>query len=310
MSLGKKPYHKQMAEGLQQNKAGRWWEDPSRPPPTTFGLRGKRKAKAQFGRRESRQEDPGKDPETVLKDAVAAKKGRPTRIRFRRRADITLSLPTPIDSWGNYFGEMIRSMTFSTYNLEPHMRSERWPRIEGYIQAQFGKSYNTNKATLKREHWIRDPETELMIWTDQAGKPDEFTMKTKWTSPTKRTKEDRQGRRTIVSTTVNGVFQDPEAPFRMDRMRELEANGEAHHLAEITAMVSQAVVAGVAARDREDGEIRGLMMVAMTEQIFSGKKSGNAVVQAVYKKNCRLFPSDMSLGKIPLKEQRLIEAKR
>ncbi|GJW67710.1 reverse transcriptase domain-containing protein [Tanacetum coccineum] len=41
----------------------------------------------------------------------------------------------------------------STYNLEPHMRSERWPRIEGYIQAQFGKSYNTNKATLKMEHY-------------------------------------------------------------------------------------------------------------------------------------------------------------
>ncbi|GJR82928.1 hypothetical protein Tco_0153713 [Tanacetum coccineum] len=32
---------------------------------------------------------------------------------------------------------------------------------------------------------------------------------------------------------------------------------------------------------------------------FFRKKSGNAAVQAVYKKNCRLFPSDMSLGKIP-----------
>ncbi|GKC83385.1 F-box domain containing protein [Tanacetum coccineum] len=65
---------------------------------------------------------------------------------------------------------------YSTYNLEPHMRSERWPRIEGYIQAQFGKSYNTNKATLKREHWIRDPETGAYdLDRIRRGKPDEYT---------------------------------------------------------------------------------------------------------------------------------------
>ncbi|GJY79503.1 F-box domain containing protein [Tanacetum coccineum] len=56
------------------------------------------------------------------------------------------------------------------------MRSERWPRIEGYIQAQFGKSYNTNKATLKREHWIRDPETRAYdLDRIRRGKPDEYT---------------------------------------------------------------------------------------------------------------------------------------
>ncbi|GJY64203.1 F-box domain containing protein [Tanacetum coccineum] len=56
------------------------------------------------------------------------------------------------------------------------MRSERWPRIEGYIQAQFGKSYNTNKATLKREHWIRDPETGAYdLDRIRRGKPDEYT---------------------------------------------------------------------------------------------------------------------------------------
>ncbi|GJS14729.1 hypothetical protein Tco_0409201 [Tanacetum coccineum] len=38
---------------------------------------------------------------------------------------------------------------------------------------------------------------------------------------------------------------------------------------------------------------------------FFRKKSENAAVQAVYKKNCRLFPSDMSLGKIPLKDKTL-----
>ncbi|GJU79209.1 hypothetical protein Tco_1276279 [Tanacetum coccineum] len=149
--------------------------NPPRPPPTHSVAAGlhhqprKRKAKAQFGRRESRQEDPGKDPE-----------------------------PSPYSTqWGNYFGEMIRSIPLyhpswqkvpagdkarlmatlgSTYNLEPHMRSERWPRIEGYIQAQFGKSYNTNKATLKREHWIRDPETRAYdLDRIRRGKPDEYT---------------------------------------------------------------------------------------------------------------------------------------
>ncbi|GJV68599.1 glycoside hydrolase, catalytic domain-containing protein [Tanacetum coccineum] len=56
---------------------------------------------------------------------------------------------------------------------------------------------------------------------------------------------------------------------------------------------------GSRARDREDGDDTGGEDGGDdTIVIFSGKKSGNAAVQAVYKKNCRLFPSDMSLGKI------------
>ncbi|GJU32823.1 F-box domain containing protein [Tanacetum coccineum] len=134
----------------------------------------------------------------VLKDAVAANKGRPIEIGFEDHADNTVVPTGPYSTqWGNYFGEMIRSIPLyypswqkvpagdkarlmatlgSTYNLEPHMRSERWPRIEGYIQAQFGKSYNTNKATLKREHWIRDPETGAYdLDRIRRGKPDEYT---------------------------------------------------------------------------------------------------------------------------------------
>ncbi|GJZ56208.1 hypothetical protein Tco_0611401 [Tanacetum coccineum] len=42
-------------------------------------------------RRESRQEDPGKDPNQQLKDAVAANKGRPIEIGFEDRADNTVS---------------------------------------------------------------------------------------------------------------------------------------------------------------------------------------------------------------------------
>ncbi|GJW56454.1 hypothetical protein Tco_0103185 [Tanacetum coccineum] len=127
-------------------------------------------------------------------------RGRPIEIGFEDRADNTVVPTGPYSTqWGNYFGEMIRSIPLyhpssswqkvpaghkarlmatlgSTYNLEPHMRSERWPRIEGYIQAQFGKSYNTNKATLKREHWIRDPETRAYdLDRIRRGKPDEYT---------------------------------------------------------------------------------------------------------------------------------------
>ncbi|GJY65276.1 hypothetical protein Tco_0467514 [Tanacetum coccineum] len=300
----------------------------------------------------------------------------------------------------------------STYNLEPHMRSERWPRIEGYIQAQFGKSYNTNKATLKREHWIRDPETGAYdLDRIRRGKPDEYTDDewekyiNFWNDPanaqraetnrlnrSKSTVVSRHGSRSIPLTrhlmkmtsatqeepseidtfyrlhTVNGVFQDPEALRMYDRMRELEATGE-HTTAEINAMVRGGKLrghipgvgpvmpgyvrsrlsytapvdrsrdvdfmmslmrsdnrfadafarydsggasgsGGSRARDREDGDDTGGEDGGDdTIVIFSGKKSGNAAVQAVYKKKLqtfpqrhvageRLFPSDMSLGKI------------
>ncbi|GKC29599.1 hybrid signal transduction histidine kinase M [Tanacetum coccineum] len=41
---------------------------------------------------------------------------------------------------------------------------------------------------------------------------------------------------------------------------------------------------------------------------FFRKKSRNAAVQAVYKKNCSIFPNDMSLEKIPLKDK-ILEVK-
>ncbi|GKD95405.1 hypothetical protein Tco_1375242 [Tanacetum coccineum] len=38
---------------------------------------------------------------------------------------------------------------------------------------------------------------------------------------------------------------------------------------------------------------------------MGGEDGGDDTIVAVYKKNCRLFPSDMSLGKIPLKDKTL-----
>ncbi|GJY99485.1 hypothetical protein Tco_0516915 [Tanacetum coccineum] len=179
-------------------------EDPSRPPPPSFGCagcfvnRGKGKRKPNLGGVKAGRKTRERTRNQQLKDAVAANKGRPIEIGFEDRADNTVVPTGPYSTqWGNYFGEMIRGIPLyypswqkvpagdkarlmatlgSTYNLEPHMRSERWPRIEGYIQAQFGKSYNTNKATLKREHWIRDPETGAYdLDRIRRGKPDEYT---------------------------------------------------------------------------------------------------------------------------------------
>ncbi|GJU93844.1 F-box domain containing protein [Tanacetum coccineum] len=130
----------------------------------------KGKRKPNLGGRESRKEERERARKPRLKDAVAANKGRAIEI------GVYLCINP---SWQKVpAGDKARLMATlgSTYNLEPHMRSERWPRIEGYIQAQFGKSYNTNKATLKREHWIRDPETGAYdLDRIRRGKPDEYT---------------------------------------------------------------------------------------------------------------------------------------
>ncbi|GJX60510.1 glutathione reductase, cytosolic [Tanacetum coccineum] len=179
-------------------------EDPSRPPPPSFGCagcfinRGKGKRKPNLGGVKAGRKTRERTRNQQLKDAVAANKGRPIEIGFEDRADNTVVPTGPYSTqWGNYFGEMIRGIPLyypswqkvpagdkarlmatlgTTYNLEPHMRSERWPRIDGYIQAQFGKTYNTNKATLKREHWIKDPETGAYDLDQiRRGKPDEYT---------------------------------------------------------------------------------------------------------------------------------------
>ncbi|GKD76848.1 hypothetical protein Tco_1339469, partial [Tanacetum coccineum] len=159
-----------------------WMADVARAHGGDGGGKGKRKPN--LGGVKAGRKTRERTRNQVLKDVVAANKGRPIEIGFEDRADNTVVPTGPYSTqWGNYFGEMIRSIPLyypswqkSTYNLEPHMRSERWPRIEGYIQAQFGKSYNTNKATLKREHWIRDPETGAYdLDRIRRGKPDEYT---------------------------------------------------------------------------------------------------------------------------------------
>ncbi|GJX46425.1 hypothetical protein Tco_0271615 [Tanacetum coccineum] len=60
-------------------------EDPSRPPPTSFGCtgcfinRGNKESESPIWARESRRKDPGKDPEPSINGCGGANKSRPSR---------------------------------------------------------------------------------------------------------------------------------------------------------------------------------------------------------------------------------------
>ncbi|GJR89660.1 hypothetical protein Tco_0213671 [Tanacetum coccineum] len=45
------------------------------------------------------------------------------------------------------------------FDLKPHMQSQRWTNINTGIQQHFQKLYNTNKASLKAEHWMESSAT-------------------------------------------------------------------------------------------------------------------------------------------------------
>ncbi|GJW94091.1 F-box domain containing protein [Tanacetum coccineum] len=180
MSLGKKPYHKQMADVARAHGGDGGGEDPSRPPPTSFGCEG----------------------------------------CFINR--------------GKWKGE-----SPNLRNLDPHMNSERWPRIEGYIQAQSG---GQKPDEFTDDEW----EKYINFWNDPANAQ---RAETNRLNRSKSTVVSRHGSRSIPLTrhlmkmtsatqeepseidtfyrlhTVNGVFQDPEALRMYDRMMELQGDG-------------------------------------------------------------------------------------
>ena len=61
------------------------------------------------------------------------------------------------------------------YDLEPHRGSPRWTRIHGAIHGKFTKSYNTNKATLKRECFKKDRTGAPDLTATREARPDGFT---------------------------------------------------------------------------------------------------------------------------------------
>ncbi|GJX97837.1 hypothetical protein Tco_0353635 [Tanacetum coccineum] len=151
---------------------------------------------SQFGRRKNPAGRPRKDPEQVFKDAGGANKGRPRRSEG------------PPGGQGEDDGHL-----GSTYNLEPHMRSERWPRIEGYIQALRGKP-----DEYTDDEW----EKYINFWNDPAN--------------AQRAETNRLNRSKSTVVSRHGSRSIPLTRHLMDRMRELEATGE-HTTAEINAMV-------------------------------------------------------------------------
>ncbi|GJR22063.1 hypothetical protein Tco_0970590 [Tanacetum coccineum] len=150
-------------------------EDPSRPPPTSFGCagcfinRGKGKRKPNLGGVKAGRKTRERTRNQVLKDAVAANKGRPIEIGFEDRADNTVVPTGPYSTqWGNYFGEMIRSIPLYypswqslSITFERMMRSESDANNRLIHSAQFGKSYKHQRGNHEKD--AHDPK---QIWPE------------------------------------------------------------------------------------------------------------------------------------------------
>ncbi|GJV74391.1 hypothetical protein Tco_1505975 [Tanacetum coccineum] len=67
--------------------------------------------------------------------------------------------------WANYLGELVKELlTYypswrqTQFDLKPHMKFERWPKIYTGIQQHLQKIYNGNKSALKAQHWVQNPD--------------------------------------------------------------------------------------------------------------------------------------------------------
>ncbi|GJZ64370.1 putative reverse transcriptase domain-containing protein [Tanacetum coccineum] len=105
----------------------------------------------------------------------------PVPIRFEWDDKKTLMpLGDHASHWSNYLGELIREMPLyypswqkvsaerkaailtkigTQFDLTPHMQSQHWTDINAGIQQHMQRLYNTNKASLKAAHWVKNPET-------------------------------------------------------------------------------------------------------------------------------------------------------
>nr|GEV59854.1 hypothetical protein [Tanacetum cinerariifolium] len=127
------------------------------------------------------------------------------------------------------------------FDLRPHMESPDWTEINAGIQQHLQKSYNTNKAAFKAQHWVIDPTTGTYN--------EHCPSRSKWQNQAKSTVISRQGswslarlqdemRQTsttqeypslidtfFVAHTVNGEFLQDEDRRIYEEMRRLEAMG-------------------------------------------------------------------------------------
>ncbi|GJR31064.1 hypothetical protein Tco_1107296 [Tanacetum coccineum] len=115
-------------------------EDPSCPPPSSFGCAGcfinggKGKRKPNLSGVKAGRKTRERTRNQQLKDAVAANKGRPIEIGFEDRADNTVVPTGPYSITGENTSEMIKSYTF-VFTL-PGSRS---PRGKARLMATLGK---------------------------------------------------------------------------------------------------------------------------------------------------------------------------
>ncbi|GJT31660.1 hypothetical protein Tco_0922079 [Tanacetum coccineum] len=206
----------------------------------------------------------------VLKDAVAANKGRPIEILFEDRADNTVVPTGPYSTqWGNYFGEMIRSIPL-------YYPSGRSPAGQWRGEAHSG--------------------TYMRVYVQ------------KMTSATQEDFRDRHVSTIRSCTPITGSFRgDGEQHHCRNQRDGPEAIKHSGHIPGVGPRLSQREWAGGRLCDSEAR--RGGVMIRGAD--FFQKKSGNAAVQAVYKKKLQTFPQRHVAGKIiPAKMKKSRYAKR
>ncbi|GJS94731.1 hypothetical protein Tco_0801699 [Tanacetum coccineum] len=184
----------------------------------------------------------------VLKDAVAANKGRPIEIGFEDRADNTVVPTGPYSTqWGNYFGEMIRSIP---------LYHPSWQKVPAGDKARLMATLGSTRG--KPDEYTDDEwEKYINFWNDPANAQ---RAETNRLNRSKSTVVSRHGSRSIpltrhlmklTSATQEEPSEDRTRSYSLHtvnvlskilgssdvyRKRELEATCEAQH-AEINAMV-------------------------------------------------------------------------
>nr|GEX50651.1 zinc finger, CCHC-type [Tanacetum cinerariifolium] len=124
----------------------------------------------------------------------------PVPIRFEvRDKKILMPLGEHATHLSSYIGEVIRGVPLyhpswlkvpkerkaaliddigTQINLRPHMESPDWTEFHVGIQQHLQKTYNTNKAAFKAQHWVIDPTTETYnVEKIRRARPSKMTRK-------------------------------------------------------------------------------------------------------------------------------------
>nr|GFB82803.1 hypothetical protein [Tanacetum cinerariifolium] len=139
-----------------------------------------RQTKSQFGRHGAgRLNTRDKTRNLSLKEITDTKCPVPIQFELRDKQTI-MPLGDHVAQWSSYIGEVIRGVPLyylswlkvpkeqkaalitdigTQFDLRPHLGSPDWTEINVGIQQHLQKSYDTNKAVFKAQHWVIDPTT-------------------------------------------------------------------------------------------------------------------------------------------------------